>query len=144
VQALNSAGIALLSAHLQGFLVDLHIEVARATLDGKVRDLEALLNSARVRGNPNEDNITRLFNSLGYSDVLEGISWQRMSNRQMRAKLHAFNELRNSIVHGTSESVKKSTLENYLAVFGSLAEHLDRKLQRQVSALTGVDPWVSR
>src|SRR5215469_10951437 len=29
VQALNSAGIALLSAHLQGFLVDLHIEVAR-------------------------------------------------------------------------------------------------------------------
>jgi hypothetical protein len=52
--------------------------------------------------------------------------------------------LRNSIVHGTSESVKKSTLENYLAVFGSLAEHLDRKLQRQVSALTGVDPWVSR
>jgi hypothetical protein len=42
--------------------------------------------------------------------------------------------LRNSIVHGTSESVKKSTLENYLAVFGSLAEHLDRKLQRQVSA----------
>jgi len=73
VQALNSAGIALLSAHLQGFL-------ARATLDGKVRDLQALLNSTRMRGNPNEANITRLFNSLGYSDVLGGISWQRMSN----------------------------------------------------------------
>src|SRR5262249_40155522 len=46
VQALNSAGIALLSAHLQGFLVDLHIEVARITLDGKVKDLEALTASA--------------------------------------------------------------------------------------------------
>ena len=60
---------------------------------------------------------------------------------QMRAKLRAFNELRNSIVHGSSATVKKSTLENYLAVFGSLAEQLDRKLQRQVNTLTGVDPW---
>jgi uncharacterized protein YutE (UPF0331/DUF86 family) len=94
-----------------------------------------------MRGNPNEDNVKRLFNSLGYSDVLGEISWQRMSNRQMRAKLRAFNELRNSIVHGTSVSVKKSTLENYLAVFRSLAEQLDRKLKRQVSTLTNVDPW---
>jgi hypothetical protein len=122
VQALNSAGIALLSAHLQGFLMDLQAEVARATLDGKVSDLEALLETARMRGNPNQDNITRSFKCLGYSNVLDGISWQRMSNTQLRAKLRAFNELRNSIVHGTSVTVRKSALKSYLAVFRSFAE----------------------
>jgi RiboL-PSP-HEPN len=121
--------------------MDLQVEVARATFDGKVRDLEALLKTARMRGNPNEENITRLFNSLGYSNVLDGISWQGMSNNQLRAKLRAFNELRNSIVHGSSVRVRKSSLENYFAIFGSFAEQLDRKLQRQVSALTGADPW---
>jgi RiboL-PSP-HEPN len=143
VQALNSAGIALLSAHLQGFLMDLQAEVAHATLDGKVSNFEALLETARMRGNPNQDNITRSFNCLGYSRVLDGISWQRMSNTQLRAKLRAFNELRNSIVHGRRATVKKSVLTNYLAVFRSFAEHLDRKLQREVRALTGADPWGS-
>jgi hypothetical protein len=141
VQALNSAGIALLSAHLQGFLMDLQGEVARATLDGKVSDLEALLETARMRGNPNQDNIMRSFRCLGYSNVLDGISWQRMSNTQLRAKLRAFNELRNSIVHGTSVTVRKSVLKNYLAVFRSFAEQLDRKLRREVRALTDADPW---
>jgi|SRR5262249_31748860 len=143
VQALNSAGIALLSAHLQGFLMDLQGEVARATLDGKVSDLEALLETARMRGNPNQDNIMRSFKCLGYSNVLDGISWQRMSNTSLRAKLRAFNELRNSIVHGTSVTVRKSVLKNYLAVFRSFADQLDRKLRREVRALTGADPWPS-
>ena len=116
VQALNSAGIALLSAHLQGFVIDLFVEVAQVTLNGKVKDLAALTDSANTRGNPNEQNIIRLFNSIGYPNVLDTVSWQKMSNKQLRAKLKAFNELRNKIVHGSSETVKKRTLANYLAV----------------------------
>jgi hypothetical protein len=108
VQALNSAAIALLSAHLQGFLADLYDEVAKATLDGKVKDLSALTNSARMRGNPNEQNITRLFSSIGYSDVLDGISWQGLNNNELRKKLRAFNELRNKIVHGSRHTTKSS------------------------------------
>lgn len=65
VQALNSAGIALLSAHLQGYFSDLFDEVARATLNGKVSEIDAVIGAANRRGNPNEDNITRLFNSIG-------------------------------------------------------------------------------
>jgi RiboL-PSP-HEPN len=94
-----------------------------------------------MRGNPNEDNITRLFNSIGFSNVLDGISWQRMSNKQLRLKLRALNELRNKIVHGSSVTVKKSALENYFNVFNSFAEKLDEKLRRDVRTLTGTDPW---
>ena len=141
VQALNSAGVALLSAHLQGYVVDLFTEVANITLSGKVKDLEALTGVANTRGNPNEQNITRLFNAIGYPDILDGISWQRMSNKQVKAKLKAFNELRNKIVHGSSETVKKRTLANFLAVFTSFAEKFDEKVRREVRSVTGTNPW---
>ena len=55
--------------------------------------------------------------------------------------MRAFNELRNKIVHGSSETVKKSTLENYFAVFSSFAEKLDEKLRKKVRAVTGANPW---
>lgn len=141
VQALNSAGIALLSAHLQGFFSDLFDEVARATLDGKVGNTQAVIDSANKRGNPNEENITRLFNSIGYAALLDGVSWQRMNNKQMKAKLRALNELRNKIVHGSPQTVAKSTLKNYLAVMRTLAEKVDEKLRREVRGVTGADPW---
>jgi hypothetical protein len=141
VQALNSAGVALLSAHLQGFVVDLFAEVAGVTLTGKVKSLSAVTESANTRGNPNEQNITRLFDSIGYPDVLDGITWQRMNNKQVKAKLRAFNELRNKIVHGSSESVRKVTLANYLAVFTSFAERFDDKVRKEVRSVIGSNPW---
>jgi hypothetical protein len=141
VQALNSAGVALLSAHLQGFIVDIFSEVANITLNGRVKDLQILIDSANTRGNPNEQNITRLFNSIGYPNVLDGISWQKMNNKQLRAKLKSFNELRNKIVHGSNDTVKKKTLKNYLAIFASFAEKFDQKLCREVRSVTGANPW---
>jgi HEPN superfamily RiboL-PSP-like protein len=141
VHALNSAGIALLSAHLQGYVVDLFKEVANETLTGKVRNVVALIEVANTRGNPNEANITQLFQSIGYPRVLDGITWQRMNNNQLRAKLRTFNELRNKIVHGTAGTVKKSALKNYLDVFSNLAERLDGKLRREVRAVIGANPW---
>jgi hypothetical protein len=141
VQALNSAGVALLSAHLQGFVIDLYTEVAKSTLGGKVKDLSALTESANTRGNPNEQNITRLFSSIGYPKILDGISWQRMNNKQVKAKLKAFNELRNKIVHGNSETVTKSTLANYVAVLTSFAERFDAKVEREVRSVIGAAPW---
>ncbi|HKU17647.1 MAG TPA: HEPN domain-containing protein [Candidatus Saccharimonadales bacterium] len=128
VHALNSAAIALLSAHLQGFLVDLFKEMAKAILDGVVRDVEAVISAANIRGNPNEHNIVKLFKAIGISDVLSGISWQHMSNQQLRINLRTFNELRNKIVHGSSEHVKKSSVSTYLNIFANFASHIDRKL----------------
>lgn len=141
VQALNSAGVALLSAHLQGFLVDLFKEVARTTLSGKVKDLDAVTDSANTRGNPNEQNITRMFKSIGYPNILDGVSWKKMSNKSVRTKLRSFNELRNKIVHGASGTVTKKTLENYFKVFSNFADKFDDKLFREVRSVTGADPW---
>jgi len=98
VHALNSAGVALLSAHLQGFVVDLFKEVAAKMLDGKVRDVSSVLSAANTRGNPNEYNIAMLFKSVGFDDILHDIAWQNMSNRRLRTNLQSFNQLRNNTV----------------------------------------------
>jgi hypothetical protein len=143
VHALNSAAIALLSAHLQGFVVDLYKEVAVSTLTGKVRDVNAIVETANLRGNPNADNITKLFSSLGYPDILDGMSWQRMSNIQLRNKLQSFNKLRNQIVHGSSGTVTKVQVSNYLQVFTSFAARIDAKMRTQVHAVTGAYPWAA-
>lgn len=141
VQALNGAAIALLSGHLQGFLTDLHEEAATALLDAKVSDLDALLEVAPTRGNPNVDNINRLFASIGFPRILDGISWNRMSNDALKKKLKGFNELRNRIAHGGGETVRKSQVENYMKVWASLAKRLDSKVARQIKKLTGTSPW---
>jgi hypothetical protein len=143
VHALNSAAIALLSGHLQGYIVDLHKEVALSTLTGKVRDVQAIVETANLRGNPNAPNIKRIFSALGYPDVLDGLSWQAMSNKQLLAKLRTFNELRNNIVHGASTTVTKARVRNYLNVFTSFAHRLDSKMRQQVHTVTGRYPWAA-
>lgn len=141
VQALNSAAIALLSAHLQGFIADLFEEACRHLLDGKVPNVSVVVSTAPTRGNPNTDNINRLFEAIGIQRVLADISWRRMSNESLKRKLRDFNELRNRIVHGSSEVVSKSQVENYLSVWTNLAKQLDRKVHDEVAAVIGNPPW---
>ena len=141
VQALNGAAITLLSGHLQGFLTDLHAEAAAALLDEKVQDLEALIEVAPTRGNPNVDNINELFVSIGFPKVMDGVSWSRMGNEALKKKLRDFNELRNRIAHGGGETVRKRQVENYMKVWRSLAKNLDKKIGREVRKVTGESPW---
>jgi hypothetical protein len=141
VHALNSAGIALLSAHFQGFIVDLFKESAAKTLSGKVKDISILVESADTRGNPNQQNINNLFGSIGFPKIINGISWRAMSNSQLKTKLRLFNELRNRIVHGSTERVIKRALKNYYEVLSKLASKLDEKLRDEISSLTGSNPW---
>lgn len=141
VQALNSAGIALLSGHLQGYVRDVHKEAAFHLLRDHVGDVDTLVGSVDRRGNPNRDNINRLFASLGFVAVVDGLSWQGMSNISLRAKLKEFNELRNRIVHGKSETVRKSVLQNYLTSWTKFAEKLDARLRVLIQKQTGTAPW---
>ncbi len=141
VQALNSAAITLLSGHLQGFITELFEEAARALLDDKVVDLDALIEVAPTQGNPNERNINRLFESIGFPKVVEGLSWNRMGNEALRRKLRDFNELRNRVAHGVGETVTKRRVENYMNVWDSLAKYLDRKIRRAIRSRTGEHPW---
>lgn len=141
IQALNKAAIALLSGHLQGFITDLYRESAAKLFGGHVSNLQTLTDAAPTRGNPNKDNITWLYATLGFDDILKGISWQRCSNEMMLKRLHEFNVLRNKIVHGTSININKSTVTGYLSSWTALAERLDEKLKAEIKKLTGVSPW---
>jgi hypothetical protein len=141
VQAVNKAAVALLSAHLQGYLVDVHRECAHALLRSKVESVDAIIDEAPTSGNPNVDNITRLFASIGFPKVLDGVSWNRMSNDSVRKRLRELNELRNRIVHGAQESVQKATVKNYLGFVNQLTAKLDSKLGARTGKLTGSPPW---
>jgi len=141
VQALNAGAIALLSAHLQGFVTDLFQEAARHLLTGHVPDVDALLDAANTRGNPNENNIRRLFASIGFSDVLLGVSWQKVGNKAVRTKLRSFNELRNRIVHGKSEKVHKKQVAIYMSVWRNFAGKLDDRVGSEIVKKTGKAPW---
>lgn len=141
VHALNNAGIALLSGHLQGFIVDLYKEAAEALLNGNVQSVDAVVDAANTRGNPNPQNIIKMFKTLGFEDVFSGVSWQRMSTQALKRKLTNFNEQRNRIVHGVNERVQKQTLVNYLQVFQSFATRLDARLRAEIQQMTGTHPW---
>jgi hypothetical protein len=141
IQALNKAAIALLSGHLQGFITDLYDETAANLLGRHVSSIQILTEAAPRRGNPNGDNIKKLFASLGFSDVLADISWQRCSNQTMRTRLKDFNELRNKIVHGTSINITKPQVTGYLSSWHALAQRLDSKLRTKINTITGTPPW---
>ncbi len=141
VHALNNAGIALLSGHLQGYIHDIYREAADLLLANQIQDIDALTGAAHSRGNPNPDNIKKLFGSLGFTDVFDKISWQGMSSESLKRKLREFNTLRNQIVHGVDKKVKKQTLTNYLAVFKNFSKKLDEKLCADIKNLTGKAPW---
>ena len=141
VQALNSAAIALLSAHLQGFVTELYEEACDTLLKKHVPSVEALKKASPSRGNPNVDNIKKLFGSIGFGNVIEGISWSRMGNEALKKKLRDFNELRNRIVHGKSENVTKSSVINYLNVWTNFAKHLDRKVHDEIKKVMKKEPW---
>jgi RiboL-PSP-HEPN len=141
VQALNKAAIALLSAHLQGYVEDLFEETARLLLDGKVPDVQALIDQARLRGNPTWDNITRLFGAAGFTDILAGISWQRCNHATVKARLRGLNELRNRIVHGGAEAVRKRQVQNFRGFVQNFTAKVDQKVAREFHRLVGRDPW---
>jgi len=141
VEALNKASIALLSAHLQGFVEDLFEEATRKLLNGKVPDIETLVAAATLRGNPTWDNVSRLFATVGFPSVLDGIRWQKCSTVTVRNRLKGLNELRNRIVHGGTESVGKGQVEQFRAFVQNLAIRLDGKVATAVRTVTGSNPW---
>lgn len=141
VQALNSAAIVLLSAHLQGFITDIFSEAAKFLIGERVEDIDALIEAAPVRGNPNEQNITKLFASVGFIDALSGVSWQKMNNKSLRKKLKEFNELRNKVAHGKTVKVSKAKVESYKNVWANFARRFDAALKNRIKQASGSSPW---
>ncbi len=51
-------------------------------------------------GNPNPHNVRNLFFRIGFSDVLDGLSWRKRNNARVIAVLDAINQVRNRVAHG--------------------------------------------
>ncbi len=61
--------------------------------------------SKRAWGNPNSNNVRKLFFRLGFSDVLDGLSWQKCTNTEVVRLLDEINQVRNRVAHGHSITV---------------------------------------
>jgi hypothetical protein len=133
---LNRSCLLMMSALLQAYIEDVFLANSKrlfVTLQGD--DVIRRYESTYFRwGNPNANNIKRLFQRLGIDNVLEGLSWQKCSTTTIETKLLDLNELRNKIAHGDDVTVHLShvqNLRNFVTVFGSrFARHVRQKLPR--------------
>lgn len=142
VMAINRAGIVLLSAHLEGFIEDLHKLAATTLLAGKVLDLDEMIRAAqRPFNNPNQEKVTALFVTIGMPEILVGISWTRTDNKKVRTRLDDFVGLRNRIAHGGQEPVHTERVRYWKRYVETLAPKLDAKVGREIARLTGTPPW---
>lgn len=93
-----------MSAVIQSFVEDVFLEASRRVLTplGRIGDISKYQKSYNRNGNPNPDNMTRLFLRLGIEDVLDGLSWRNCTNETVRRKLNHLNQLRNDIAHGNA------------------------------------------
>jgi len=127
---------------LEGYVEDLHGVAARFLLNGKVNDIESLINQAQNRfRNPTPDAIVQLFNSLGMPNVLDGIAWRRAKNEWVKKRLTELVELRNRIAHGEQENVHKRRVIKTRHFVRSLAGKLDEKVGEEIRRVTSQNPW---
>jgi hypothetical protein len=102
VDAINRAAFVLLSAHFQGFVDDMHKEVAAILLKGKVADIDGIVKLARPgNANPHPSVIEKMFGGLGIFEVTPGIKWQNCTNKSIKDRLTRYIEVRNKIAHGS-------------------------------------------
>ena len=141
VHALNSSAIALLSAHFQGYVAELFDEAVEHLLKGRVVDVECVKSSAPRRGNPNAENISKLFETVGFPAVMDAITWKNMSNDRMKSKLKQLNILRTKLVHGSRERVVKAKVTAYTTFVRSLVAELDHAVGSQIASVTRKQPW---
>jgi hypothetical protein len=146
MEALNRAGIVLLTAHLEGYIEDLFEEassvVASRVFDTTHYDVKVFVTQATAPfRNPSPQNIKDLFARLGLPDVLAAIRWGTLSNDDIRKRLNELVQLRNKIAHGQRPSVTSSQLRREVSFARQMAKHLDKRLYDYVLAMAGVTLW---
>lgn len=142
VGALNRAAMVLLSAHLQGYIEELHAEAAQSLLGKVVNDVASLVDRAQQNfSNPRAYRIEQLFRSLGMPNVLNNVGWQRASNRSVRKRLNDYVETRNRIAHGSQERTSKAKVWSFKRFVQLFAEKFDEKVRNEIRTSTGKSPW---
>lgn len=142
VDAINRAAFVLLCAHFQGFVEDLHKELAHQLLSGRVTNVDGIVKLARQRNsNPHPEVIEKMFGGLGVFEVMVNIKWQKCSNRSVKARLTAYIEIRNKIAHGSKEKVTKQKVQQFKRFVVKLAAELDRAVSEAARKFTAATPW---
>lgn len=99
--SINRSCIVMLSALLQTFVEEVFEETSVQLLGIEDDDARSSYRKSFSRwGNPSAANIKTLFQRLGVSDILENLSWQRITNERIRSNLKQITEIRNQIAHG--------------------------------------------
>jgi hypothetical protein len=100
--SLLRASTALISAAIQTEVEETFKAALPLTFDHfSAAELDRYWGDAKRNwGNPNPHNVQTLFFRIGFSDVLEDLSWRKRTNPQVRATLDAINQIRNRVAHG--------------------------------------------
>ncbi len=146
MEALNRAGVVLLTAHLEGYIEDLFEEAANLIASEVFYTTYYDVNSfiAQATGpfhSPNPQNIKSLFARLGINDVLASVQWNPLTNKDVRQRLGDLVKLRNEIAHGEQPSVTTVQLAREVAFVRRLARKLDNRLYQYVLNIIGIPLW---
>ena len=135
-QAINQSCVTMLSAVLQAYVEEVFLWSSKR-LFKTLRGDEVIKRYERTYfqwGNPNPENISRLFQRLGIDDVFEGLSWKKCPKSTIAKKLQDINKLRNQIAHGNAPDVslsQVSSFRNFAHQFGQrFAKHVRKKLPK--------------
>lgn len=146
MDALNRAGIVLLTAHLEGYLEDLFKEAAEAVVnarfDTQYYDLQSFAGQAITRfHNPSPQNVKELFMRLGIRDLLDTVEWAGVPNGEVRKHLGDLVSLRNQIAHGEQPSVTRRRLQREIIFVRKLTKKLDKRLYEHLWNAADVRLW---
>ncbi len=146
MEALNRAGIVLLTAHLEGYVEDLFEEASKVIVstvfDQNHYDVDMFVSRAIARfGNPWPDQIDVLFALLGSKKVTDGIGWGGLPKKAIRDRLGDLIKLRNEIAHGERPSVTRKQLLQESRFVRQYAKNLDKRTYDNVLKIAGVPLW---
>lgn len=86
--SINRSCVVMLSALLQSFVEEVFQESSVELLGIEAEEAKVSYRKSYSRwGNPSDGNIKTLFHRLGVEDILEGLSWQRITNQRIRSNL---------------------------------------------------------
>ncbi len=153
-QHINQAYAVLLSAHFQGFCLDLHDECAElltqvispASIQFSMRGV-LVLNRKLDTGNPNPGNIGSDFNRFGLSFWTK-VRRHDARNEDRQERLEELNDWRNAIAHQDIDPAALGTatlplreVRAWRQACHHLAVSFDQVMRAHILSLLGVSPW---
>ncbi len=139
--ALNKSCILILSALLQGYIEEVFFAVSSYMLMHLAGDdLETYKQSIGNWGNPNAQNIDRLFTRIGVTNLIDKVTWQRTDGSKIRRRLQLLNEQRNAIAHGKTPkgSLKLEQIERMRDFVEQFSINLNRYFTRRSKGVLSV------